>query len=301
MPATFPRFVPLDSAHRDQIETITKQFPPYSDFNFTSLYSWNTAEAAAFSTLQGNLIIRFNDYLTGEPFYSFLGQTDVNKTAEALLSLTEAEGRPIEIKLIPESTAKNVDTTQFLVTEDTDNFDYILSVDQLKALAGSQFVKHRNKVSKFTRTYQTDTRLLDLSDPAVQNNLEHLFIKWEEWKQLPPAETKNEFMAVSRLFDLKSKDNLITIGVFFQNELLGFAISELLPDGYGMLHFEKATPSGFTGVYQYLKQETARVLSDRDCQLLNCQQDLGLPGLRTHKMGLCPVAFLRKYRVTWRE
>lgn len=298
MPPTFPAFEPLTLQDRNTIEAATNAFLPYSDFNFTSLYSWNTAEAVAYSFHQGNLVIKFTDYLTGKQFYSFIGKQNVNETAEQLLLQSKKEGLDLCIKLLAQETADEINRDVFQVSEDPDNFDYILSVEQLKAFAGTKFLKHRNKVNKFTKAYQTETKLLDLADLSVQQNLQQLFLKWEEWKQLPAEETKNELKAVNRLFHLEPKEKMVAIGIFLQDELLGFSLSELLPDNYGMLHFEKATPAGFTGIYQYLKQETARVLASRGCQLLNCQQDLGIPGLRTHKMGLSPVAFLKKYRVS---
>ncbi|MEJ0042787.1 MAG: hypothetical protein WDM81_11525 [Rhizomicrobium sp.] len=55
------------------MERITRRFPPYSDFNFLNLYSWDAGERVRLSSLNGNLVIRFADYLTDEPFYMFLG------------------------------------------------------------------------------------------------------------------------------------------------------------------------------------------------------------------------------------
>ncbi|MFH1170731.1 MAG: hypothetical protein V1704_04200 [Candidatus Vogelbacteria bacterium] len=46
------------------------------------MWSWDVNGEMRISELNGNLVVRFNDYLTGEPFYSFLGDNEVNEMAE---------------------------------------------------------------------------------------------------------------------------------------------------------------------------------------------------------------------------
>jgi len=299
MEPLFPHFESLRPEHRPLIEKITGRFPPYSDFNFTSLWSWDTRKQTRFSILNGNLVVRFSDYVTQEPFFSFLGDQMVNETAQALLDLAQQEGIHPQLKLLPKKTAERLDPERFHVVNDADNHDYILSVDLLRSYAGARFEKHRNKVNRFTRLHQTETNMLDLSDRLTQGPCEKLFLAWKDWKQLSPSETENELKAIRHFFRLVSMDHtFVAIGIFLRGELLGFSINELLENGYGMQHFEKAMPAQFTGIYQYLNQETARVLWENGCQFLNCQQDLGLAGLRANKMGMSPVAFFEKFRVT---
>src|SRR6185436_18008967 len=88
----FPNFKSLELSDKGAIEAITKKFPPYSDFNFVSMWAWDIKGEVRVSQLYGNLIVRFTDYLTGEPFYSFLGDSKVNETVRALLELSKRDG-----------------------------------------------------------------------------------------------------------------------------------------------------------------------------------------------------------------
>lgn len=75
----FPIFKSLTISDRLAVEKLLEPFPPYSDFNFTSLWAWDTSEERMISELNGNLVVRFTDYGTNAPFLSFLG---VNKTID---------------------------------------------------------------------------------------------------------------------------------------------------------------------------------------------------------------------------
>ncbi len=298
MPQAFPHFERLSLDHYKQIESQTARFHPYSDFNFTSLFSWNTNNLVAHSVLDGNLVVRFADYLTGEPVYSFLGDTNTDTTAQTLLLYMKNEGIKPEIRLLPESSLGSIHPDKFQITEDPDNHDYILSIDRLLEFHGSRLKPNRNLVTRFKKSYQSSTHLLDLTNPSTQKMLIEFFLAWAKRKGLPVAHTENEFKAMSRALDFASVKDLLGVGIFVNNELAGFTISERLDGPYAMLHFEKADPNRCVGVYQYLMQETAKILAADGCQLLNYQQDLGLPGLRMCKKGFHPSHYLRKYRIT---
>ena len=299
MPSEFPIFEPLSIEHREHIETIAAQFDPYSDFNFTSLFSWNTAGSVATCMLNGNLVIRFEDYVTGKPFYSFLGTNDASGTSATLLAHMEKEGIRPEIKLLPSSSLGNIHPEKFLVTEDPDNHDYVLSIERLLTFSGSRLKPNRNLVTRFLKSYASETRTLDLSDPSMCKTLTDFFLEWARRKNLPESHTKNEFRAMSRALELSTTRALIGLGVYVDGALVGFTISERLHGAYGMLHFEKADPTRCVGIYQFLMRETAKILAVTGCELLNYQQDLGLQGLKTCKRGFHPSHYLRKYRVAW--
>src|SRR6185295_15686005 len=109
----------------------THQFPPYSDFNFVSMWSWDIKGDMRICQLHGNLVVRFTDYITGEPFYSFLGNHEVNDTARQLLELSKKEGFELALKLVPEESIKHLDNMTFHIVEDRDHFDYIFDTKSL--------------------------------------------------------------------------------------------------------------------------------------------------------------------------
>ncbi len=50
----FPNFKKLELSDREEVESVTNKFPPYSDFNFTSMWCWDINEDMRLSKLNGN-------------------------------------------------------------------------------------------------------------------------------------------------------------------------------------------------------------------------------------------------------
>ena len=85
----FPNFKKLELTDKKEVEKITFKFPPYSDFNFTNMWSWNLKNEMGLSILNDNLVVKFIDYVNGQPFLSFLGDNLVNETVRELIIFSE--------------------------------------------------------------------------------------------------------------------------------------------------------------------------------------------------------------------
>ena len=70
----FPEFKKLELSNKEEIENFTSKFPPYSDFNFISMWCWDIKGETRISKFNNNLVVRFTDYLKGNPFFSFFGR-----------------------------------------------------------------------------------------------------------------------------------------------------------------------------------------------------------------------------------
>src|SRR5436190_24390929 len=90
----FPEFKSLKIEDQQQIESYTQKYLPYSDFNFVSLWCYDTNKDVIFSWINNNLIIRFQDYLTKSPFYSFLGDTLVSESIDQLFTYSKKQKIP---------------------------------------------------------------------------------------------------------------------------------------------------------------------------------------------------------------
>ena len=51
----FPEFKILELSDREEIECVTKHFPPYSDFHFMQMWIWDIHEPVTLSKLNNNL------------------------------------------------------------------------------------------------------------------------------------------------------------------------------------------------------------------------------------------------------
>lgn len=299
----FPKFKNLELEDRKEIEKITKQYPPYSDYNFVSLWSYDVEQSTRISLLYGNLVVKFFDYFGIESFYSFIGATNVKETITALLSHAQTSRTAKKLVLIPEITiTSNLKIfDNFRIEEDKDNFDYILSINDVSRLVGNKYGAKRNFVNRFTKKYtETDIAIFDLKKPELQKQIIKLFLIWEKQSQKTRSETQLELIAIQRLLTSAEFFNLIPLGIFIDGTLVAFSINEIVHGDYGLIHFEKADES-YVGIYQYLKKMTALCLQKLNCVYINYEQDLGIPGLRKAKESWQPIKYLKKYIISYND
>ncbi len=295
----FPDFKPIELSDKEEVEKLTKQFPPYSDFNFVSMWSWDIQGEMRFAQLNGNLVVRFTDYITRKPFYSFLGHNMPNETAKTLLDYAEEHGMPEMLKLVPEDSVRDLDPKVFLIEEDHNNHDYIIPTEIFKDYATKKTRTKKNSVKQFLKRFMPHTVHLDLSDPKVKETVYGLFTKWSEGKE-DPLEVQNELHALKRFIENKQgeKDHVCT-GVYVEDKLIGFCLSEKLNSHYSNIHFCKADTSISPGVYAYILQENAKTLHENGHKYVNIEQDLGIDNIKKWKMSHGSNLFLKKYIVRY--
>lgn len=296
----FPNFKLLELDDRLRIELITQQFEPYSDYNFISLWSYNVKNDIQISKLKDGLVVRFSDYITGEPFYSFLGSLSNSKQLSIILEYVKNLGLTAKLKLIPEEVIlKNPEIfSQFQVEEDPDNFDHIYSSQEMSTLEGSRFENKRYKVNLFKRNYyDVEIKLLNLTENKSKQYVLDVFNLWVKNKNQVLNEAMHEYIAIQNLLTHSDKFDLVCLGLWHKNQLIGFTITEVTHQKYAIFHFTKAD-SSYEGIFEYLYHKTAQELSKRGCMFLNREQDLGIPGLRTAKESWRPIKYLKKYIIS---
>lgn len=294
----FPDFKKLELSDRESILLITDEFEPYSDFDFPNVLFWDYKEQMEISTLNGNLVIKFNDYLNGKSFYTFIGLGEIESTITILLKHAEHNGIEKYIKLIPQIVVDNFENIKFNIVDDPDNMDYILSVEKLFSYEGHELAAKRRAVNTFMRkTPISNYKILDLQDEQVLQDIERLFILWHTQKVEngeSTADSGHEFTALKRCL-LYAKDlNIFGSGLYVNDKLVAFWLIGLLQNGNSVSHFEKAD-TNYQGIFPYFKQKVAAELLARKIQYINLEQDLGLPGLRQSKNAYFPVKFLKKF------
>src|SRR3989344_5608277 len=68
----FPTFKKLTVEDKNEVEKATNSYPPYSDYNFVSLWSYNTKDSIEIALLNDNLVVKFFDYILSIPEISTL-------------------------------------------------------------------------------------------------------------------------------------------------------------------------------------------------------------------------------------
>jgi uncharacterized protein len=294
----FPDLKKIELSDKELIEEFTKDFPPFNDFEFVSLWTYNIDGSNSISTLNNNFVIRIHDFITGKHFYTFIGTNKVGETAEILIQKSIEEGLNPTLKLIPEVNISSEPVNNLLVAEDPDNHEYILSVDEIAALEGGKFHDKRNLVNRFKRDNQgVQAKILDLRDNQTKEEVRTLFSLWAEQKEKDADEVAIELSAIEKLFGVAELGYLISIGVYVDGKLVGFSTCHPVQQDFVILSFEKGDIS-FRGIYEFINNELAKHLKELGFKYINYEQDLGIPGLRRSKMLWRPVSFLKKYIIS---
>ncbi len=299
----FPTFKKIDLEDRHSIESHTDQYLPYSDFNFTNLWSWdpNEKNGRMISDLHGNLVVWFTDYRTNEPALSFLGTKRVKETAIELLAYAQENNLKPKLSFIVEETALELQKDAvFNIEEDKNNFDYVFSVAKLAKPQGTTFKSKRHLANRFNRENpQAVFSICNFSDADTRDKIVSVFKRWENKKiaEKKSYEIKHEEIALGRLLQTATDHKLIFSCISIDGEMLGFSLDEILTNHYAISHFLKAD-SSHKGVYEFLNERVAEYLLTRDVTWWNWEQDLNIEGLRQLKMSYRPVSFLKKYKVS---
>ncbi|MDD5050238.1 MAG: phosphatidylglycerol lysyltransferase domain-containing protein [Candidatus Pacebacteria bacterium] len=296
----FPKFKKLELSDKADVEAFTHKYPPYSDFNFTSMWSWNIKDEMSISQMNNNFVVRFTDYVTGKPFLSFLGTNKVNETAQALLEFSKSEGLEEQMKLIPEDVIKHLNKEQFKIQEDRDNHDYIFSVEKLKprASAGRKLSTRRKIVNRLRQLSHYSVTPIDLNDKTVKEKIEKVSLVWEEQRGIAEKDARHLSRAMNRILTMEHSKNTLSLGVFIREQFVGYSINEIVNDEYAMGDFQQADLKSSLGIYAFLMEETGLYLDKIGCKYINLEQDLGIPGLRKWKMSYHHDFFLKKYIVS---
>lgn len=285
----FPEFTLLSIDDRTTIQKFTEHFPPYSDFNFTSIYSWNVDNSHAYLFYKKNLILRLSDYLTGKPFYTILGREHLLATIKFILN---HEQNAI-IKLIPAITAETLQTKSLTLKEDRNNFDYIFLLLELKELKGNKYKTKRHLANKCQQ--QGDINFIiksHLSKDDIQTIQNVLDIYYTN-----KGDNLSEKLALERILAYFNFNNNLLMSIAYQNnQVVGFSIDEPVHNGYVMSHYFKTT-STINGLSEYFNRFIAGELIKKGYKYWNWEQDLGIPQLRDMKMRYRPITMLEKYKL----
>ncbi len=294
---TFPKFKRLELSDRSEVEQFTSQHPPYSDYNFTSLWCWDIYDRVLLSQLDGHLIVQFTDDATGEPFYSFFGSnTEFSvKLADKVFSKMEHDGLKPVLRLVPENMIGVLDHGRFQIEDDRDNHDYIISLERIMTFQGNAFQRHRYLSNCFKKQYLNAQIVeFDVGDKFTHRMIERVSATWQQNKGYS---VNHEQKALKRLFQIDHMQAPNYYGLYIKNDLVAFHVVEKLCNNYAIGHFMKAD-TRLKGVYSFLLQAMAKNIYERGFRFLNIEQDLGIPGLRTAKTALRPIYFLKKYTVS---
>ena len=187
---------------------------------------------------------------------------------------------------------------EYIIEIDFDNSDYVYNLNELSFYSDHRYAKKRQFANIFlNRNSNIEVKLLDLRDPNVQSEV---LILYDVWSGNKNGNGENSYFhkehhAIHRLMSYEL-DNLLCVGVFVNMQLIGYSIFRKLPDHYAICYFSKININ-YQGLNEFLMKMSASKLILENCEWLNYEEDMGLPGLRFSKNSFRPSHFLRKYTI----
>lgn len=305
----FPKWKAVDLDDREDLSQLALPFIPNADLSCALLWAWNREQNIKASRLNSHLLLRLWNPSTGMPCYAFAGNggDEVNATAATLLDAAAELDRP-SLRMIPEQVARRLDPDRFVVVNDPDVADYLVSAPSFAELNGPAYTWKRRSCTRFERDFSPTVSPLDLTDPNTQRAVLDISEKWHAdklraGKQMDlnsPWGVGDDRVALERMMSKSAELNVIGLGVHIEGRLSAFALTELLPSAYAIVHFIKSE-SSCQGIQDFIFREMARQLWQvHHRAVINFEEDGGSEGLRKYKESLRPFAYLHKYTVTER-
>ncbi len=189
-----------------------------------------------------------------------------------------------------------LDPAQYRIEEAVDSADYIYDAEGLRTLAGKTYRKKKNHVNAFLRDYEGRYEYRPLCCSDKQDIWRFL----DRWEQNKDDDVENHLTAEVRgLHDVLS--NCVPMdarmgGIFIDGELEAFSVGTYNePMKMAIIHNEKANPD-IRGLYPFINQLFLQK-EFPEAELVNREDDLGLPGLRKAKLSYHPIEMARKFNI----
>ena len=294
----FPELKRLTLEDRPALLPLLAQAPqPTCDYSFASLYIWQDCEVPSYAMLDGSLCILLEPRGALPYFLQPLGG---DKSLETFRACLERSGR---VSRAGESLVSRLDSREFRIVPLRDNSDYLYRLSDLASLEGKKYDGKRNQINKFTRNHP-DFEFRKLTELDLEPALK-VFATWARDREKAGAQALEPDLSVEcqtkvlkRAFEGYRGLGMIGGGIFVGGELKGFSIGSELNPKTAVIHIQYADAS-LPGIYQAVLWQACRNLF-QGYELINLEEDLGIPGLRKTKLSYHPLCIEPKFKITLR-
>ncbi len=298
----FPAFTKFSFELEQEYKSFIQDFAPYGDFSYVNLVIWlDLEDDLELSWLGKNLLMRFtNIFDSNRPkVYTLIGKDGVDDAIDLLKSWFKSRDIKQEfLYSVVEETANAL--TRYDPAEDRDSFDYIYSVEEQVTLLGTKFGKNRRKVNHFLRNSGEETviREIDLTDRKEFCKLVNAMHTWEKMYALAGNDSERiEARALTRSLRYHAMLQFRCVAVIINNQIEAITLF-FVNDKYSLADISHTKCSyEYKHLFDFTLFATASKLNTEGIKYISLEQDLGIAGMREHKMGLRPVKFLKKHSV----
>jgi len=278
---TIDDFNPVSLNDRDLFNTQYERYPQvHSDNTLVNMLCWNHYAHYRYAHVDDSIVLLST--IDGKTsFRAPIGPRN-KQLLDEVLALARASGNDIPFIIMDPETKAWVEGLypDLPLHADRDFFDYVYRTSDLADLPGGEYLTLRRHLNRFRREYAYTT------EPITRENIDDVrefLLVWCEWKDCDSVpilsyEKDAIIYATDHFFDLDLWGLIIRIG-----GTIG-AISVVGPQNEttSVVHFEKALPDTYRGIYRVINAETAEHLKGRYL-CINRECDMGVGGLRESK------------------
>ena len=172
-------------------------------------------------------------------------------------------------------------------SDDPGDADYLYRASDLTELAGTAYHKKRNQISRFERAHG-NWSFVPMHDG---NSADALSIAraWVE-AQEPDAGHEHELRAIENALRYHHELGLIGGLLYVENRPAALSLASRINDRVADIHYEKCAPD-YRDAYPIICREMVRMMN---CELVNREEDINIPGLRQAKLSWKPCRILHK-------
>ena len=274
------------------------RFEPYADFAFGNLLIWlDYKNDLMISEINNNIVFKFTNILTvGEQIYTILGKEKMDLSLNTLFN----DGVK-ELSFVPEVVIDSLkNKLSYNISLERESFDYILNVPRMSYLLGPEIRKLRREVRLSIKDYGEH---ITLKEPSMHNDTTVEFLinnlhTWEKAFTLTKNDSeKQELYALNKSLVLAKHIDNRCFCTYVDGKLEGFIIYQTPPQKEYVILNHIKTSYAYRYIFDFMMFAFASRVQQSNYKFINFEQDLGIEGLRNHKLALKPIRFLKKYSI----
>ncbi len=272
---------------------------PICEFSFLNLYGWAEYYSTEWTILHSDiLVIRFKRETYDHPVY-MLPQCPCDysrsQAIDELMTLSKEDSMPLVFYGVTRDCALLIEQRfpgDFIFVWSDLLADYLYTRDKLLFLKGKKLQPKRNHINQFDRLYPNHLYApLTYSDVLEYKDF---LEQWYACQENIDASMIAEQRMVERVFAAFGQLDLLGGVIRVDGHIVALTIASQINPTTVDVHIEKALP-GYKGLYAKINHSFVQTLP-KTVEMINREEDLGIPGLRKAKESYQPDLLLEKGR-----
>lgn len=296
-------FKTLNLENGDEYINAFSSFDPYADYYFNNLFTWlGQKEKVEWCRFNEAIVLKFINPFNNQSNkynYSYLA----SESSSLILKILIKNFGVDNLTMLPAVSFDNIEKElldNFTVSVDEDNSDYIYDAEAIIKMSGPKSKGFLRQVNYYLKNHSEDSivQSIDLKDERNRIRLINSIHTWEKLYTHNDTD-KHEAKAIEFYIKQSEKLNPECIAIVINNKIEAFSIYSRPPQQDYIILSHAKTSYEYKGLFDFLVYSTvARAMAETPkVKYLNFEQDLGIDGIRRHKMAMKPIKKLYKYNL----